>query len=260
VFMLDEEMRARGRRLARVDAFFGESRAGGSGGTFASILQVQEEMRRDPAVRRLLLDPYAFVPGGRGPDRRDFGGVGHDRRLGRYTAPFIMAAVNAPTVRRSNALLGHRYGEGFRYREQLSLQPGVKGLVVATAVTARLGLLVGALQLAPLRRLAARLAPRPGEGPSAEARAAGYFVVRTIAEADTSGGEPPLTLHGRCEDRRDPGYGSTAVMLAESALCLARDELTSPGGVLTPASAMGAPLLARLRAAGMRWEVGEAPP
>jgi len=45
---------------------------------------------------------------------------------------------------------------------------------------------------------------------------------------------------------RDPGYGSTSKMLAESAVCLAQDLLTSPGGVLTPASAMGEALLARL--------------
>jgi short subunit dehydrogenase-like uncharacterized protein len=49
----------------------------------------------------------------------------------------------------------------------------------------------------------------------------------------------------------DPGYQSTAKMLGESALCLARDPLTSPGGILTPAFAMGDALVARLRAAGL---------
>jgi short subunit dehydrogenase-like uncharacterized protein len=42
-------------------------------------------------------------------------------------------------------------------------------------------------------------------------------------------------------------------MLGESALCLARDPLTSPGGVLTPAVAMAQPLLDRLRRAGLRF-------
>jgi short subunit dehydrogenase-like uncharacterized protein len=80
--------------------------------------------------------------------------------------------------------------------------------------------------------------------------AASSYVARLLAE-----GEGGLVLRGRVEDRRDPGYGSTAVMLSESALCLARDPLSTAGGVITPASAMGGALLARLRAAGMTWTV-----
>jgi short subunit dehydrogenase-like uncharacterized protein len=41
------------------------------------------------------------------------------------------------------------------------------------------------------------------------------------------------------------------MMLGEAAMCLAGDELPGRGGVLTPATAMGAKLVARLRAAGM---------
>jgi short subunit dehydrogenase-like uncharacterized protein len=257
VHMLDEAMRARGRTLARVDSFFGESRGKVSGGTVASMLNLQVELGRDPSLRRLLLDPYALVPNGSGPDRRDLGGVAYEPRIGRYTAPFVMAVVNAPTVRRSNALLGHRYGRDFRYHEAMSLFPGVKGWLAASAITAGLGAFALALQAPPLRRLIAARFARPGEGPTDEERAAGHFVVRYVAEADTSGGQPPLTLRGRCEDRRDPGYGSTAVMLAASAMCLAREASTGDGGVLTPASAMAAPLLARLRASGMRWEVAD---
>jgi len=258
-FMLDEAMRARGRRTARVDSFFGEMRGKFSGGTFASMLNGVEEMKRDPSVKRAFVDPYAFVPGGSGPDKRDMSGVSYEPRIGRWTAPFIMASINAPTVRRSNALLGYRYGRDFRYRERMSLFGGAKGAIYATAITAGLGAFAGALQVDPLRAVIAKRLPQPGEGPSPEERARGFFVVRYVAEADTSDGKPPLTLYGRCEDRRDPGYGSTAVMLGESAICLAKDPLEAAGGVLTPASAMGAPLLARLRAAGMRWEVADAP-
>jgi short subunit dehydrogenase-like uncharacterized protein len=42
-------------------------------------------------------------------------------------------------------------------------------------------------------------------------------------------------------------------MLGESALCLAFDKLDSPGGVTTPSVAMAAPLLERLRAAGLQF-------
>ena len=44
-------------------------------------------------------------------------------------------------------------------------------------------------------------------------------------------------------------------MLGQSALCLAGDELPSRAGFLTPSTAMGEPLLARLRAAGVRFDV-----
>jgi short subunit dehydrogenase-like uncharacterized protein len=53
----------------------------------------------------------------------------------------------------------------------------------------------------------------------------------------------------------DPGYAATALMLAESGLCLALDPAPGPGGILTPASAMGTKLLDRLRRAGMTFEV-----
>ncbi len=54
---------------------------------------------------------------------------------------------------------------------------------------------------------------------------------------------------------RDPGYGATAIMLSESALCLAEDALPARGGVLTTASCMGMALVDRLRGAGMTLQV-----
>jgi short subunit dehydrogenase-like uncharacterized protein len=54
----------------------------------------------------------------------------------------------------------------------------------------------------------------------------------------------------------DPGYGSTSKMLAEAAVCLAKDKLTTGGGILTPASAMGNHLLERLQEnAGLTFEI-----
>ena len=257
VLMMHDAMQARGRTLGRVDAYFGESKGGASGGTVASMLDIADAVRRDPATRRLLADPYALdpVPGTGGPDARDRMGVHYEPRLGRWTAPFVMAAINTRVVRRSNAVAGHPYGRNFRYTERLSLPSGIKGLAAAAAVTGGIGGFMAATQVPPLRRLIERRLPKPGEGPTPELRAAGYFVLRLLADSGDEG--PPVRLLGRVEDRRDPGYGSTAVMLSESALCLAKDDLHSEGGVLTPASAMGLPLLDRLREAGMTWNVSE---
>ena len=49
----------------------------------------------------------------------------------------------------------------------------------------------------------------------------------------------------------DPGYGETAKMLGESALCLVHDELAPTSGQLTTAAAMGQPLLDRLQRSGI---------
>ena len=66
-----------------------------------------------------------------------------------------------------------------------------------------------------------------------------------------------VSLRAKVSHTLDPGYGSTALMLAESTLCLAlnRSSLTEHYGVLTPSTAMGEPLLQRLKEAGMKWEV-----
>lgn len=255
VWMLHDAARRRGRSLARVDALFGESRGGLSGGTFASMLGVLEEVERDPGVRRLLEDPYALdpEPRRRGPDGPDARGVAWEPRLGRWTAPFVMALINARVVRRSNAVAGTPYGPDFRYTERMTLPGGALGLPAALAVAGGTALTDAAARLPALRRLAARWMPQPGGGPSPAQRARGFFVTRLLATCDDGS-----DLRGHVEDRRDPGYGSTAVMLAESARCLARDPLTTPFGVLTPASALGGALLARLRAAGMTWRVEEA--
>jgi short subunit dehydrogenase-like uncharacterized protein len=55
------------------------------------------------------------------------------------------------------------------------------------------------------------------------------------------------------DQRGDPGYKATAVLLGECGLGLAldRDKLTDLRGVLTPAAAMGDVLLTRLPAAGV---------
>ena len=53
---------------------------------------------------------------------------------------------------------------------------------------------------------------------------------------------------------RDPGYGSTSKMIAESALTLL--EMQSDGGIFTPGGLMPEPLLTRLEAhAGLTFVV-----
>jgi short subunit dehydrogenase-like uncharacterized protein len=115
----------------------------------------------------------------------------------------------------------------------------------AAAVMAALGSAVGGLSFRPTRALLDRVLPKPGTGPDEKARRDGRFDMEVNTR--TSGG---VRYVARVAAQGDPGYASTAVMLGESSLCLALDDLPDAGGVLTPATAMGVALAERLRMAG----------
>jgi short subunit dehydrogenase-like uncharacterized protein len=250
VFLLHEHLAARGGRLAKAHSRVLRMKGATSGGTIASVLDTAERMN-EPAVRRVLEDPYALNPEGArgGAEQRDSFRPRRDPETGRWLSPFVMAAVNTRVVRRTNALLDFAYGREFRYDESVDVGGGLAGLARAAATSTGLGL-SGILAFAPVRKLAARFLPAPGEGPSREERERGSFEIELLA-VSTAGER----LRARVGANQDPGYGATSWMLAESALCLAEDELPRRGGLLTPASCMGMRLIERLRAAGMTFQV-----
>jgi short subunit dehydrogenase-like uncharacterized protein len=248
-----------GAPLDDITFVLGASRGGFSGGTVASLINVLDEASSDPTVRRIVTDPYALNPKGErsGPDGPDLARPRFDSELGRWTGPFVMAAINTRVVRRTNALLDWRYGRDFRYREVTGFGAGLRGRLAAIAMAGGLGAFIGALGRRPTRRLLEwTLLPSPGDGPNRDTRERGFFNV-TLHGRTRDGAAETSGLTARIRGHSDPGYGETAKMLAQSALCLALDgdALTCPGGVLTPAAAMGAPLLERLRRAGMVFEV-----
>jgi short subunit dehydrogenase-like uncharacterized protein len=209
-------------------------KGGFSGGTLASMKGQIDELRGDRSARRVVFDPNALAPGRDVTGERDLRRVARHPEFG-WVGPFVMATYNTRVVRRSAVLLD--YGPGFRYRE-LSAYGNP---VTATVATTGLGALAGGLAFGPTRMLLDRLLPDPGQGPSEQARERGSFKM----EVHGAGRVATVAAQG------DPGYAATAVMMGESALCLALDPLPERSGVLTPASAMGAALVARLRAAGM---------
>jgi short subunit dehydrogenase-like uncharacterized protein len=259
VLLLHEAFRARGKALASAALFCGPMKGGMSGGTVASMMGILEAATHDRDLRRLVGDPYALLPDrtrDRGPDGRDQRDVRYEPRIGQWTGPFVMAAINTRVVRRSNALQDFAYGRGFAYREAMSFGRGPRGLARALSATAALGTLAGIASFAGGRKLLAPFLPAPGKGPSPAARDAGFFKVRIVGEGEG------LRVDARVEGTSDPGYGETAKMLGEAAVCLARggDALPVRYGVLTPASSMGMHLVDRLRAAGMTFETREGGP
>ncbi len=240
-------------------------RGGLSGGTIDSGRHQAVVASSDPEARRTINDPHGLSPR-RDEEpasrrRSDTGIVGSLRRYvpverdpesGRWTGPFLMASFNTRIVRLSNTLTDWSYGRELRYREQTDFGSSPVSPLLAGAMAVGLGGTVAGLSWKPTRMVLDRLLPKPGEGPSAERRAKGRF--RMEIRTTTETGAKYRTKVGA---DHDPGYDGTAIMLGQSALCLAldRDRLPDRAGVLTPATAMGEVLVDRLRAQGFTFDV-----
>lgn len=227
------------------------ARGGFSGGTAASAVEQFGVVQHDPAAAAIAADEWALAPQTRprmtAALQRARPAPRLDREYGRWTVPFFMAGVNVPVVRRSAALAG--YGLRFRYDERLSVGSGAVGAMRAAGAFGALGAAAVALRSDVLRdRIAARL-PQPGEGPTPQQRAGGFFRIAT--RTTTVRG---TRLRADLDLSMDPGYGGAALMLSEAALTLAAGGDT-PAGVLTPSVALGAAYVERLRAAGMHLSV-----
>ena len=91
--------------------------------------------------------------------------------------------------------------------------------------------------------------PNPGEGPTSKKIEKGFYNLRFYITL-----EDGSNAFAKVTGDMDPGYGSTSKMLAESAVCLAKDKLPNKSGVLTPSVAMGDSLLTRLeKNAGLKF-------
>ena len=226
-------------------------KGGVSGGTLASMMEQQDEVRASAERRQVVQDPYALSPDRPAePDlgrEADLEWVSYDGDLRMWVGPFAMAGINTRVVRRSNALQGWAYGRRFRYREVTGFGAGPAAPMLGAAAAAGLRALTAGLTFGPSRTMLGGLLPAPGQGPSERTRRTGLF--RMEIHTRTSAGARYVST---IEALGDPGYAATSVMLGESALCLAldRDRLPGRAGVLTPAAAMGTALADRLRSAG----------
>lgn len=165
-----------------------------------------------------------------------------EREVDAWVMP--LPTIDPSIVRRSARALDS-YGPDFAYAHYMCTQSLI-GLAKVLGGTAAM------FALSQLRLTREWLLSRfpEGQGPSREQVARGWFEVTFVARS----GERTLVTRVR---GGDPGYGETAKMAAESALCLARDRerLPARAGVLTPAVAMGDALTERLQRAGIQFEV-----
>ena len=217
----------------RVKAMNGEF----SGGTIASLGATMATLKEKPELIQVLSNPFSLTEGFEGPTQLDDSKVLLDEKLNMWVAPFVMAPINTKNIHRSNALLGHAYGEDFCYDEMMIAGEGEEGKQIADAMNSS-------------NPMGGDNLPQPGEGPSKESREQGNYDVLFFADFDED------TIEARVTGDMDPGYGSTSKMIAESALCLVQDCEDLSGGMYTPAPAMGEKLIKRLtKKAGLTFDI-----
>jgi short subunit dehydrogenase-like uncharacterized protein len=219
---------------------FVSSNAKFSGGTYHSAIHILGRLRQGMRVaqERRKQEPR---PGSRRV--RGLAGKPHNEPLvGGWVVPF--PTIDPQTVLRSARALD-RYGPDFTYSHYLV----VKRLPIAAGFAAGAGTLIALAQLPPTRQLLLKIKD-PGEGPTPEQRAKSWFRVRFLGVSD--GARVVTEVSGG-----DPGYGETSKMLAQSALCLAHDQLPQTAGQVTPAVAMGEALTGRLQREGISFGVSE---
>ena len=235
--------------VSRVDVYQ-EALGGASGGTTETMFTMDglNKDMRDPFV----LNPEETVSAEQREKSKDGFSIKQVEGIDGWTGMGLMAMANTRVVRRSAALMEQNqkpYGNNFTFGEH--------GLF-STKRMARLasyGLLMAFLVIStPIKHLVRPFLPKPGEGPSQEQQDNGWFRSTFVAESE-DGERKICTMYGS----GDPGYKSTAKLVCESALALARsDDLPGGneyGGVLTSAVGLGEVLIDRLKNAEIEFKV-----
>ena len=233
----------------RVEKFSG----GASGGSAISFLNVAKEISQSDLERQEMQNPYSLCPQDHNFHvvQNEVDEAQYDDDFGSWMGTFIMSKVNTRVVHRSNALSGSAYGEDFQYDEARLTGPGPKGKSMARRISWGFSAFMSLGGLAPIRWLLKKILPKPGEGPTPEQQLRGSYILRLVGRTRNN-----ETIRVRVSGDRDPGYGSTAKIIAESAICLAKLPLDAAGGFWTPSMLYGRELLVRLENnAGLSFEV-----
>ena len=237
LFLQAEAVKRHGKPAPRVKGRVRKMAGGASGGTIASLTETIKAVARKPSLALLLKSSFALTPGFDGPSQPSGLMPEYDSATGTWTAPFVMATINTKNVHRTNFLLGHKWGADLVYDEMMMTAIGDAGKAMAEAIA----------KANPFGE--SKL--KPGEGPSKEERENGFYDILFIGEYPDG-----TTVRASVQGDRDPGYGSTSKMLAETGIALLANK--GDGGVWTPGALLGEALIDRLTAnAGLAFQIEE---
>ncbi len=229
-----------------------------SGGTYASLVNSIKDLSAEPGLRKAASSPYCICPTDHPFKTRQVShkGASFDEISDAWIAPFVMEPVNSRIVHRSNYLFDCEYGDNFKYDEAMMMGKGRAGRKRASRMSFGLKALVIGAAIPPIRWLMTRfLLPKPGTGPTIEQQNRGKYDLRFYAKVREKGG-----LVCKVFGDKDPGYGSTAKILTQAALCLAFDTPKGKpaGGFWTPAYIFGETIIDRLQQhAGLQFTLEE---
>ena len=198
-----------------------------SGGTLASFQATMAAAAKDKDIVSVLRNPFALTSDFSGVNQPPGNRAEFDESINSWVAPFVMASINTKNIHRSNYLLNHMYGEDFKYDEMIATGPGEEGEAIAVKMS----------QGNPM----AGNNTKPGEGPSKAERESGSYDIVMIGENAKN-----QTIRLSVKGDKDPGYGSTSKMIAESGIWLSENPSQSNGGIWTAASLMGISLVESL--------------
>jgi len=236
-FLQAEAVKRHGKPAPRVKGRVRKMAGGASGGTIASLTETLKAVAKKPSLALLLKSSFALTPGFEGPSQPTGLFPEYDSATGTWTAPFVMAPINTKNVHRTNFLLGHAWGADLVYDEMVMTTIGDAGKAMAEAMA----------KANPFGE--SKL--KPGEGPSQEERENGFYDILFIGEYPDG-----TTVRASVQGDRDPGYGSTSKMLAETGIALLANK--GEGGVWTPGALLGDALIARLTEhAGLTFQIEE---
>lgn len=236
-YLQAEAVRRHGKPAPRVKGRVRKMAGGASGGTIASLTETLKAVAKKPSLALLLKSSFALTPGFEGPSQPTGLIPEYDSATGTWTAPFVMAPINTKNVHRTNFLLGHPWGADLVYDEMVMTTIGDAGKAMAEAMA----------KANPFGE--SKL--KPGEGPSKEERENGFYDILFIGEYPDG-----ATVRASVQGDRDPGYGSTSKMLAETGMALLENK--GAGGVWTPGALLGGALIARLTEhAGLTFQIEE---
>ena len=235
--------------VSRVDVYH-EAQGGASGGTTETIFTMDglsKEMR-DPFV----LNPEETVSEEQRKQSKDGFIIEEVDGIEGWSGIGMMAVANTRVVRRSAALMEQNqksYGSNFTFGEH-GLFSSKRMARLASYGSILAFIVIGT----PLKRLVRPFLLKPGEGPSQETQDKGWFRATFVALSEDNE-RKICSMYGS----GDPGYKSTAKLVCESALALARSsELPGGneyGGVLTSAVGLGNVLIERLKKAEIEFKV-----
>ena len=239
-------------QIISADCIVTKLKGGVSGGTVASVINMIDAVKNNQQMQKILTNPYSLckLENRSGIKQESLNNYKYSNLMNKWVAPFMMSSINSKIVHASNSLLNYPYTVDFQYTEYALAKNYWNAVVIFFVMKCSIIL----LSIAPIRKFLEKyFLPKPGEGPSPEQQQNGFFEFKIYGKTKNN-----HAIAVKITGDLDPGYGSTAKMITQAALCLLEKDNrnTLPGGFWTPASALGEDLISRLQAnAGVKFSI-----